>query len=43
LAHLIALLAHDVVITMPPHPTWFRGRDAVAAFLRAVVFVGPTR
>jgi hypothetical protein len=23
-------------ITMPPQPTWYRGRDAIASFLRAV-------
>jgi RNA polymerase sigma-70 factor (ECF subfamily) len=31
---LAALLAEDVALTMPPIPTWFRGRDVVAAFLR---------
>jgi RNA polymerase sigma-70 factor (ECF subfamily) len=29
---LAALLTEDAVLTMPPRPTWFRGRDAVAAF-----------
>jgi RNA polymerase sigma-70 factor, ECF subfamily len=32
---LAARLAEDAAVTMPPTPTWFRGRDAVAAFLRA--------
>jgi RNA polymerase sigma-70 factor, ECF subfamily len=32
---VVALLAADVTLAMPPRPTWFRGRDAVAAFLRA--------
>jgi RNA polymerase sigma-70 factor, ECF subfamily len=32
---LAARLAEDAVLTMPPVPTWFRGRDAIAAFLRA--------
>ena len=31
---IVALLADDATITMPPRPTWFRGRDAVAGFLR---------
>jgi RNA polymerase sigma-70 factor, ECF subfamily len=35
---VVAMLAHQATITMPPHPTWYRGRDAVAAFLRAVPF-----
>jgi RNA polymerase sigma-70 factor (ECF subfamily) len=32
---VVALLAEDATITMPPRPTWYRGRDAVAGFLRA--------
>ena len=32
---LVARLADDAVLTMPPQPTWFRGRDVVGAFLRA--------
>jgi RNA polymerase sigma-70 factor (ECF subfamily) len=31
---VVALLADDVALTMPPRPIWFRGREAVAAFLR---------
>ena len=30
---LVALLTDDVVLTMPPIPTWFSGREAVAEFL----------
>jgi RNA polymerase sigma-70 factor (ECF subfamily) len=30
---VVGLLAEDAAITMPPIPTWFRGRDAVASFL----------
>lgn len=29
---IIALLHHDIVLSMPPSPTWLRGRDAVARF-----------
>ncbi len=32
---VVAMLAHDAVLAMPPHPTWFAGRDAVGAFLAA--------
>lgn len=30
---LAALLAEDAVLTMPPRPTWFRGREAIRAFV----------
>ena len=30
---LAALLAEDALLTMPPRPTWFRGRDAIRAFV----------
>jgi RNA polymerase sigma-70 factor, ECF subfamily len=33
---VVAMLAHDATITMPPQPTWYRGRDTVATFLHAV-------
>jgi RNA polymerase sigma-70 factor (ECF subfamily) len=29
-----AMLAQEAIIAMPPMPTWYRGRDAVAGFLR---------
>ncbi len=32
---VVAMLAHDATIAMPPQPTWFRGREAVKIFLRA--------
>jgi len=37
---LVALLREDVRLAMPPHPTWYAGREAVAAFLASVAF-GP--
>jgi RNA polymerase sigma-70 factor (ECF subfamily) len=30
---VVAMLASDATMTMPPLPTWYRGREAVAAFL----------
>jgi RNA polymerase sigma-70 factor, ECF subfamily len=30
---ILALLAEDATFTMPPLPTWYRGREAIAAFL----------
>jgi RNA polymerase sigma-70 factor (ECF subfamily) len=38
LASLVALLHHDVVFAMPPHAAWFRGVDAVRAFLQVPPF-----
>jgi RNA polymerase sigma-70 factor (ECF subfamily) len=32
---VVAMLASDGAMTMPPLPTWYRGREAVAAFLGA--------
>jgi len=37
---LAAMLTKDAAMAMPPQPTWFRGRAAVAAFLRAVPLAG---
>jgi RNA polymerase sigma-70 factor (ECF subfamily) len=34
-AALAALLKEDVEMTMPPTPSWYRGRDAVTAFFTA--------
>jgi RNA polymerase sigma-70 factor, ECF subfamily len=32
---VVGMLASDAALTMPPLPTWYRGRDAIAAFLEA--------
>jgi RNA polymerase sigma-70 factor (ECF subfamily) len=37
-SHLVSLLREDVRLAMPPHPTWYAGHDAVAAFLAGVAF-----
>ncbi|GAB2593834.1 RNA polymerase subunit sigma-70 [Kribbella endophytica] len=37
---LVARLAINVTWTMPPMPAWYAGREAVAAFARAVPFSG---
>jgi RNA polymerase sigma-70 factor, ECF subfamily len=37
---LVTLLRKDVVFAMPPHATWFRGAETVAAFLRTPRFAG---
>jgi RNA polymerase sigma-70 factor (ECF subfamily) len=35
---LVELLTEDARMTMPPVPSWYDGRDAVAAFMRRFVF-----
>jgi RNA polymerase sigma-70 factor (ECF subfamily) len=40
---LIDILHEDVVLEMPPIPSWFTGRAAVAAFLPRIIGVGPRR
>jgi len=37
-SQLVALLREDVRMAMPPHPTWYEGREAVAAFLAGLAF-----
>ena len=42
---VVGLLAEDALLTMPPIPTWFRGRDGIGAFLatRPLAGVVPAR
>ncbi len=40
---VVTMLADDATIAMPPQPTWYRGRDAVAAFLHAIPLAPGTR
>ncbi len=40
---VVAMLAHDATIAMPPRPTWYRGRDAIATFLHDVALTAGTR
>jgi len=35
---LAGLLKEDAVLTMPPAPTWFQGRKAIAAFFHSLCF-----
>jgi len=40
---VVAMLAEDATMTMPPIPTWYGGREAVAAFLRRRPLAGDAR
>ena len=42
-AAFAAPLHEDVVVSMPPNPAWFRGRDAVVAFLGPRMVPGTQR
>ena len=33
-----AMLAEDAILAMPPHPTWYEGREAIGEFLRRLPF-----
>ena len=39
---VVSMLAHDATIAMPPRPTRYQGRDAIAIFLRDVVLAAGT-
>jgi RNA polymerase sigma-70 factor (ECF subfamily) len=41
IAALTRLLADDAVLEMPPHPTWFAGRAAIARFFGTQVLRAP--
>jgi RNA polymerase sigma-70 factor (ECF subfamily) len=32
---MVAMLVDDATFAMPPHPNWWRGRDAIVAFIRS--------
>jgi ketosteroid isomerase-like protein len=40
---VVAMLAEDAKLAMPPLPTWYRGRDQVASFLGGGPLAGATR
>jgi RNA polymerase sigma-70 factor (ECF subfamily) len=40
---VVAMLAEDAKLAMPPLPGWYRGREPVAAFLRGGPMSGATR
>jgi RNA polymerase sigma-70 factor, ECF subfamily len=40
---VVAMLADDAKLAMPPLPTWYRGRDQVASFLSGGPLAGTTR
>src|SRR5712691_12003415 len=40
---VVAMLAEDAKLAMPPLPTWYRGREQVAIFLSGAPMAGATR
>jgi RNA polymerase sigma-70 factor, ECF subfamily len=43
IAAVVSMLADDVTWSMPPHPQWYRGHEAVTAFLRGGPFLARWR
>jgi RNA polymerase sigma-70 factor (ECF subfamily) len=39
-SRLAALLRDDAVLTMPPIPAWYQGREAIEVFLQRHLFAG---
>jgi RNA polymerase sigma-70 factor (ECF subfamily) len=39
----VSMLAHDARMAMPPRPSWYSGREHVAAFMRAYLVTPRTR
>ena len=37
-AGLVALLKEDAILSMPPYPSWYRGREAIRAILSSAPF-----
>jgi RNA polymerase sigma-70 factor (ECF subfamily) len=40
---VVAMLAEDAKLAMPPLPTWYRGREQIAIFLSGGLLAGATR
>jgi RNA polymerase sigma-70 factor (ECF subfamily) len=40
---LVALLKADATFSMPPTPSWYRGRDSIGGLVSKTVFSGPAR
>ncbi len=40
---LVALLKEDAVFTMPPSPSWYRGKEAIRTFIANVALAGDAR
>jgi RNA polymerase sigma-70 factor, ECF subfamily len=40
---VVAMLAHDAIVAMPPQPTWYQGREAIETFFRNVALTADKR